>query len=116
MYARVCRECSEYHQDIIQKKINKGCITGVMLTTDKDECYLEHMHEEEGTVPKNRMKVKFKEPDTWTYSEGVVDLQGYSSLLELLNNSRYISIELSDDTRCINTDHLICVWENTDND
>lgn len=99
------------------KKISKGVIYDVSITSDKDACYLDYMHEEEEEeVQKDKMKIKFKEPDTWTYSEGVVDLQGYSSLLELLNNSRYISVELSDDTRCINTDHLICVWENTDKD
>ncbi|QEM43067.1 hypothetical protein CHOTACABRAS_13 [Bacillus phage Chotacabras] len=47
MYARVCPSCLMKHGDIIEKKISKGCIWGVMTTMEPDECYLDYMHEEE---------------------------------------------------------------------
>lgn len=116
MYVRVCPECVENHQDVINKKISKGCIWGANLTDDKDECYLSHMHEEEETVQTGKMKVNFMEQDKWVYAVGVVNLQGYSSLVELLNNSRFIEIEYDGELRCINANRLMQVWENTDKD
>ncbi|UNA01424.1 primase [Bacillus phage vB_BcgM] len=116
MYARVCRECEEYHQDIIQKKISKGCITGVMLTTDKDECYLEHMHEEEETVPKDTMKIKFKQPGSWISEVGIIDMAGFSELTDLLNHCQWVTIEMSGTKNSVNTNYLLSVSENTDKD
>lgn len=113
MYARVCRECSEYHQDIIQKNISKGCITGVMLTTDKDECYLEHMHGEE-TVLKAKMKIKFKQPGSWVCEVGIIDMEGFETLTELLNNRRFVAIDMDGMCNVINTNHLISLSEYKD--
>ena len=116
MYASVCYDCLENHRDIVEKKMSKGCIVGFTHTTDKDECYLAHMHEEEKTVPTGKMKVNFMEQDKWVYAVGVVNLQGYSSLVELLNNSRFIEIEYDGELRCINANRLMQVWEHTDKD
>lgn len=118
MYVRVCQECVDEHQDIINKKISKGSVWGANLTDDKDECYLAHMHDEvkEVSTQKDKMKVNFMEQDKWVYAVGMVNLQGYASLIELLNNSRFIEIEYDGELRCINANRLMQVWENTDKD
>lgn len=46
IYARICKECQEKHVDIVEKKRSKGCFQMVMDAEEKDECYLEYMHDE----------------------------------------------------------------------
>ncbi|USL89417.1 hypothetical protein vBBceHLY2_00141 [Bacillus phage vB_BceH_LY2] len=50
MYVGVCHDCLMRHGDIIADKISKGCILGVHIKEDKENCYLEVMHPEELTL------------------------------------------------------------------
>lgn len=47
IYARICKKCQEKYVDIVEKKRSKGCFQMVMDAEEKEECYLEYMHEED---------------------------------------------------------------------
>ncbi|QVW28863.1 primase [Bacillus phage SWEP1] len=96
MYVRVCPECHDKHYDIIRKKISKGVIYDASITSDKDECYLSHMHEEEAVVKEGMMKINYNYEGKWNYSTGIVDLAGYPSLTALLSAERFVTIYAGD--------------------
>lgn len=49
-YVGVCHDCLIKHGGIIANRISKGCILGVYVTPDKEDCYLQLMHPEELTL------------------------------------------------------------------
>lgn len=112
MFARVCYDCLENHRDIVDKKVSKGCIVGFTPTKDKDECYLSHMHDVEGDVTgKDTMKIKFKQPGSWVSEVGVIDMDGYETLTALLNDKRFVTIDIDGTRNSVNTSKLISACE-----
>lgn len=49
-YVGVCHDCLIKHGDIIANRISKGCILGVHVTPEKEDCYLQLMHPKELTI------------------------------------------------------------------
>jgi len=94
MYVRVCQECVDEHQDIINKKISKGSVWGANLTDDKDECYLSYMHDEvKEVVGAGRMKINYYQEKGLQHITGNIDMEGFTSLTALLEAKRFVTIE-----------------------
>ncbi|MEB9013903.1 hypothetical protein P4310_34045 [Bacillus thuringiensis] len=109
MYVRVCPECFEKHQDILNKKISKGVIYDASVTSDKDACYLDYMHEEKEVIKEGMMKINYNYEDKWVHNTGIVDLAGYPSLTALLSAERFVTIYTGDNydiESSVSTNHI----------